>query len=89
MALLTNRESARHAGYARYQGEPCTYGHDGIRYIKNNCCVRCADLHTARCRGNQSALKSDQSNFAHPVMVFGDPARVQRAPPRAVIRPFW
>lgn len=51
MALLTNWESARHAGYARYQGEPYTYGHDGIRYIKNNCCVQCADLNTARCRG--------------------------------------
>lgn len=77
MTLLADRDAARQAGYSLFQGEKCVRGHNGARYVSNRRCVECVAESTAICRSKQSSLKSDQSNFSHPVMVFGSPERVR------------
>lgn len=47
--------AARMAGHRTYQGAPCTYGHDGIRYTGNRACVTCERI-------NGAAWKRDNSD---------------------------
>lgn len=77
MAFFTDRDAARLAGQLHFHGEVCGLGHNGVRYVSNRSCVECVAKNVLTLRGKQSALKNDQSNFSHPVMVFGNPERVR------------
>jgi len=38
------RQAALDAGFARFQGNPCIYGHSGERYAKTKACCECSRL---------------------------------------------
>lgn len=63
---------------ATYKGTRCKRGHT-TRYVANGVCVACS--RAARRRrdrsGERNAMKhAKPTDFTHPVMVFGNPARV-------------
>lgn len=44
---ISPRVEAAKARLKKYQGEPCSRGHDGVRYTSTGSCVDCAKLATA------------------------------------------
>jgi hypothetical protein len=40
--------AARESGLRKYQGNPCTHGHDGLRYVASGQCVVCVNEHNER-----------------------------------------
>jgi hypothetical protein len=38
---MSERIKAAKAGKSVYKGNPCKYGHSGLRYVRNGACVEC------------------------------------------------
>jgi hypothetical protein len=46
-ALKASRQAALANGEKTYVGRPCPYGHEGLRYTKSGCCVKCLAITSA------------------------------------------
>lgn len=45
--IYRTQEEAAHARSEKYLGNPCKYGHDGLRYTSNGSCIECTKAASA------------------------------------------